>query len=65
VGWWGWCDLEFGSVWGLCHYGGEVVFRGAGSKTLYTYTLVAITPHNSTLRNTTLHKNSLLQDRQL
>jgi len=27
----GWCDLEFGSVWGLCHCGEEVVFRGAVS----------------------------------
>ena len=34
-------------------------------KTLYTYTLIAITPHNSTLHNTTLHTNFLLQDRQL
>jgi len=27
----GWCGPEFGSVWGLCHSGGEVVFRGTGS----------------------------------
>jgi len=28
---WGGCDPEDGSVWGLCHCGGEGVFRVAGS----------------------------------
>ena len=34
-------------------------------QTLHTYTLIAITPHNPALHNTTFHKNFLLQDKQL
>jgi len=34
-------------------------------KTPYTYTRIAITPHNSALHNTILHTNFVLWDRQL